>query len=152
MSHLHEISLIYKKTWKFNAKNYNLTYFNKFSFQQNDLINPIRLEFQTNELSHSTRIKRTNHIQPHTTAAYHDRGGQTHGFNHSYPYNHFHPLSYLILTQILPLLALNTILKAYFSQESRTWFADESKPRIVIFVILQIEISLNFEFLKSEFW
>jgi hypothetical protein len=45
---------------------------------QNDLINPIRLELETNELSHSTRIKRTNHIQPHTTAACHDRGGQTH--------------------------------------------------------------------------
>lgn len=44
---------------------------------KNDLINPIRLEFQTNQLSISKRIKRTNHIQPRTTANYHDRGGQT---------------------------------------------------------------------------
>jgi len=44
---------------------------------KNDLINPIRLEFQTNQLSFQRGPSGPN-IQPHTTAVHHDRGGQTH--------------------------------------------------------------------------
>jgi len=44
---------------------------------KNDLINPIRLEFQTNQLSFQRGPSGPN-IQPHTTAVHHDRGGQIH--------------------------------------------------------------------------
>lgn len=85
---------------------------------KNDLINPIRLEFQTNQLSFNAdqADQIFNRTQPRLTTIEADK---------------------------------HTPREQYW-----TWFADESKPRIVIFVILLIEISLNFEdkFLKSEFW
>ena len=148
MIHLYELSTIHEFLKIFLFLHTTWIYYNIFLLEKR--FNQPYTTWISNKPALIQRGSSGPNIQPHTTAAYHDRGGQTHGFYQFWPLILLSPS----LIWVSPWFHPHSPRLFQPREQYWTWFADESKPRIVIFVILLIEISLNFEdqILKSEFW